>query len=211
MIVVLISTRKLLPKSDRLIEKGTTLPDPVKNPSAFPATINITVLLMSSIALISVWTRTFYGTWLQQLLCHWATLMIHTLCPISTLNQQLTNLEHTHIRCPFQYERCTVKGGDCASGSHSFKEITFRTDEWTKQLLRLKRWVISGNPEQWMVFHSLWWMVIVIKCSYLFQLFDFSCLLVQYLLFFFENLFFFDDFDWEIKVHWQLASKLALP
>ena len=32
---------------------GITFSDPVKNPSAFPATINITVLLMSSIPLLS--------------------------------------------------------------------------------------------------------------------------------------------------------------
>ena len=41
------------------------------------------------------WTRTIYGTWFQQLLCHSITLMIDTLFPISTLNQQLTNLEQT--------------------------------------------------------------------------------------------------------------------
>ena len=44
---------KLLQKSDRSIENGITYRDPVKNPNAFPATINIPVLLMSSIALIS--------------------------------------------------------------------------------------------------------------------------------------------------------------
>ena len=40
-------------KSDRSSENGITFPDPVKNPNAFPATINIPVLLMSSIAVIS--------------------------------------------------------------------------------------------------------------------------------------------------------------
>ncbi len=40
-------------KSERSSENGITIPDPVKNPSAFPATINIPFLLMSSIALIS--------------------------------------------------------------------------------------------------------------------------------------------------------------
>ena len=44
-------------------------------------------------------------TWFQQLLCHSATLMIHTLCSISTVNQQLNNLEQTHIRCSLHYER----------------------------------------------------------------------------------------------------------
>ena len=118
--LVWLSTREFLQKSDTLIQKGSTFPDHVNNPSAFPAAINITVLLMSSIALISVWTRTFYGTWLQQLLCHSTTLMIHTLCPISTLNQQLTNLKLTHIRCSLHCGRSTVKRRDCASASHSF-------------------------------------------------------------------------------------------
>ena len=48
-----------------------------------------------------------------------------TLCPISTLNQQLTNLEQTHIRCSFHCERSTVKGRDCASALHSFQELFF--------------------------------------------------------------------------------------
>ena len=41
------------PTKIRQINQGMTFPDPVKNPSAFPATINMSVLLMSSIALIS--------------------------------------------------------------------------------------------------------------------------------------------------------------
>ena len=94
--------------------------------------------------------------------------------------------EQTHIRCCLDCERWTVEGRDCATALHSFKEIIYRTDEWTKQLLRLKSWVVSGSPEQWMEFRRLWWTVIVFKCSYLFQLFDFLCLLVIYLLFF-EN------------------------
>ena len=40
-------------KSDRSTENGITFPDPVKNPSAFPVTIVITVLLMSRITLLS--------------------------------------------------------------------------------------------------------------------------------------------------------------
>ena len=87
---------KLLQKSERSTEIGITFPDPVKNPSAFPVMIGITVSLMSSITLTSFWTRTIYWTWFQQLLCHSITLMIDTLCPINTLNQQLTNLEQTH-------------------------------------------------------------------------------------------------------------------
>ena len=170
-------------------------PDPVKNPSAVPATINITILLMSSIRLISFWTRTIGRTWFQQLLCHSTTLMIDTLCPISTSNQQLTNLEQTHIRCSIQCERWTVKGRDCASALHSFKEISYRKDEWTKYLLRLKSWVFSANPEQWMELRHLWWTVNIINYSHLFQLFDFYCLLVQYLFFFWKLSRFFPFFD----------------
>ena len=48
--------------------------------------------------------RTNYGTWFQQVLCHSSTLMIHTLCSISNLNQQLNNLEQTHIRCSLHCE-----------------------------------------------------------------------------------------------------------
>ena len=161
----------------------------MEKPNAFPATINIPVLLTSSIHLISFWTRTIYRTWFQQLLCHSTTLRIQTLYSISTLDQQLTILEQIHIRCSLHCERWTVKGMDCASSLQSFSKITYRTDEWTRQLLRLKSWVISGSPDQWMEFPRLWWTVIVFKCSYLFQLFDFSCLLVQLLLFF-ENLLF---------------------
>ena len=120
--MALRSSVKLLQKSDRSIENGITFPDPVKNPNAFPATINIPVFLMRSIALKSFWTRTIYGTWFQQLSCHTATLMIHTLCSISTLNQQLNNLEHTHIRCFLHYERWSVKGRNCVSALHSFKK-----------------------------------------------------------------------------------------
>ena len=172
------------------------------------------LLLKSSIALISFWTRTVYWTRFQQLLCHSTTLMIHTLCSISTLNQQLNNLEKNHIRCSLHCERWTVKGINCASALHSFKEITYRTDEWTKQLLRFQSWVISGSPEQWMEFQRLWWTVSVFKCSYLFQFFDFFCVLVQYLFFFgkFTLLFlFFDDFEWEVKVHWQVPCMVTLP
>ena len=53
LIVVLRSSLKLLQKSDRSTENGITSPDPVKNPNAFPAAINIPAVLMSSIVLIS--------------------------------------------------------------------------------------------------------------------------------------------------------------
>ena len=111
-------------KIRQINRERNTYPDPVKNPIAFPATINIPILFMSSIALISFWTRIVYGAWFQQLLCHSATLMIHTLRSTSTRNQQLNNLEQTLDRCSFHYERWTVKARDCASALHSFKEIT---------------------------------------------------------------------------------------
>ena len=185
-----------------------------EKPNAFPATINIPFLLMSSIDLISFWTRTIYETLLQQLLCHSATPMIHTLCSIRTLNQQLNNLEQTQIRCSLHYERWTVKGRDCASALHSFKEITYRTDEWTKQLLMLKSWVISGSREQWMELHRLWWTVIVFKCSYLFHLFDFCCLAGAKFVVFLENLpflfLFFDDFESAVKINRHFLCKVTL-
>ena len=86
LIVVSLFTLKILQKPARSTENGITFPDPVKNPSEFPVKICITVLLTSSITLISLLTRTIYGTWFQQTLCHSVTLMIDTLCPISTLN-----------------------------------------------------------------------------------------------------------------------------
>ena len=214
LIVVLLSTLKLLQKLNRSNENRSSFPDPVKNPSAFAAAINLTVVLVSSIALTPFWTRTISGTWFQQLLCHSTTLMIDTLCPISFFNQQLTYLKQSHIRCSLHCERWERKGRDCALALHSFKEITYRPDEWTRQLLRLKSWVISGNPEQWMESRRLWRTVVVIKCSCLFHLFHFYSLLVQYLMFFEKLLFFrfpfLDDFEWEVKIHWELLRKVTL-
>ena len=140
-----------------------------ENSISFPVTFGITVSLMRSITLISFWTRTIYETWFQQIFCQSITLMIDTLSPISTLNQQFTSLEQSHIRRSLHCEGWTVKGRDCASALHSFNEITYQTGEWTKELLRLKSWVISGNPERRMDFRRLWWMVIVFKCSHLFH------------------------------------------
>ena len=67
--IVILSTFKFQEKSNRSTDNGITFPDLVKNSSASPATINITVLLISSLPVISFWTRTIYGTWFQQLLC----------------------------------------------------------------------------------------------------------------------------------------------
>ena len=168
---------------------------------------------MNSISLISFWRHTTYGTWFQQLICHRNTLIIETLCSIRALNHQLTNLEQTQIRCSLHCEWWTVKWRDCASALHSFREFTYLTDVWTKQLLRLKSWVISGNPEQWMEFIRLWWTVIVFKYRYLFHLFDLYCLLVQYSVCFWKLPFLFafsDEFVWDAKVQRQLLGEVTL-
>ena len=140
----------------------------------------------------------------------------HTNDRDSMSNQypQLTNLEQTLIRCSLHCEPSTVKGRDCASALDFFKEITYRTDEWTKQLLRLKTWVNSGIPEQGVDFRRLWWTVIVFKCSYFFQLYDFYCLLIQYY-FFSRKLTFFCSFLWWLwvrcKIHRQLSCNVTFP
>ena len=46
-----------------------------------------------------------------------------------------------------------------------FPRKTYRTDEWSKQLLRFKSFGVSGKPEQWMEFCRLWWSVVELKCS----------------------------------------------
>ena len=210
LIVVLLSSMKLLQKSDRSNENGIAFPDPVRNVKAFPVTVNITVLLMSSKTLMSFWTYTIYGKWFQQLLCHSTELMMDNLCTISTLNHQLIKLEQTHMRCSLHCERWTVKGRDCASDLHSFKEIIYQTDKWTKQLLRLKCWVISENPEQWMELHHLWRTVIVFNCSFLLELFDFYCLLQQYLLFSYLKFTFFVPFLWWLWVRSKSSSTASI-
>ena len=209
--MALRSSLKLLHKSDRSTENGITFPDPVKNPNAFPATINIPVLLMQQHS-SNIFLNP-YNLWDMVPAALMSLSHTNDTCSIGTLNQKPNNLEWTHIRCSLHCERWTVKGRDCASALHSFKKITYRTDEWTKQLLRLKSWVISGSPEHWMELHRLWWTVIVSKCSYLFHLFDFYCLLVKILLFFrkFTFLFpFFDNFEWATKVHCNFLCKVTL-
>ena len=99
------------------------------------------------------------------------------------------------------------------SALRSFKEIIYRTDEWTKQLLRLKNWVISGNLEQWMEFRRLWWTVIAFMCSYLFQPYWFLLFAGALFVVFEKLLFLFlsvHDFEWEVKVHWQTLFKVIL-
>ena len=88
------------------------------------------------------------------------TLLNHTNHWYSMSNQYLQSAAHQprtdSYPVFFHCERWTVKERDCASASRSFEEITYRTGEWTRQLLRLKSSVISGNPEQWMEFRRLW-------------------------------------------------------
>ena len=129
MIAVLRSSLKLLQKSDISTDNGITFPDPVKNPKAIPVTTNIPVPLMSSIALITFWTHTIYGTWFQQFLYHSTTLMIYTLCSISTLNQQLNNLEQTHVGCSLHCERWTVEKEIRLRVSFAFFQRNYLPDE----------------------------------------------------------------------------------
>ena len=63
--------------------------------------------------------------------------------------QPTTNQARTDSNPVFSsLRRMDSKRRDCASALHSFNEITYQTDEWTKQLLGLKSWVISVNQEQ---------------------------------------------------------------
>ena len=127
---------------------------------------------------------------------------------MSNQYQQLTNLQQTHIRYSLHCERWIAERKDCASALHSFKEITYRTNEWTKQLPRLKSWVISGDPEQWLKFRCLWWNVIVFKCRHLFYLFDFYCMVVQHL--FFLKIYFFVPFLWWLWVRSTSSSTTSM-
>ena len=193
LIVVLLFTLKLLQKSDGSTENRCKIPDLSKNPSALSATINITVLIMSSISLKYFPTFKNNGEWFQQLLCQTTTLMIEALCPITTLNQLLTNLEDSY---PMFYALWTMESKRKGLRVSSAFFQSNSTVEWTKQLLRFKSWVISGSREQRMEFRRLWWFVVLIKYSFLFQLFDFYCLLVQYLLFIFKTLLFCSFLRW---------------
>ena len=67
--------------------------DPVKTPSAPQVTINIIVFSMKMITLLSFWVSTFYGTYIQKLLCHSAKPLLGSLRPIIVLKHQLTYLK----------------------------------------------------------------------------------------------------------------------
>ena len=82
-----------------------------------------------------------------------------------------------------------MKGRGCASALHVFKRITHRRDVWTKQVLRLKSWVIVGSSDQWMEFLRFCWTVCLsfFLFGFLFSLFHFYCLLVQCSIDFFKH------------------------
>ena len=115
---------KLLQKSDKPTDTGWKFLNPVKNANAMQVSINLTVLLTRSILLISFWTRKTCKTWMQLLLTQSDTLMIVTLCPISSLKQQFDNLELTYTRYSLYCEQLTVQGMDCTSLLHSFRKVT---------------------------------------------------------------------------------------
>ena len=125
-----------------------TCADPMKNPIVFQASINMTVLLMSNIPLRSSWIQTKYRTWSRQLLCHSTTLIIEILCPISTLNQQFTNIEQTHIQCSLHSERWKVACKDWASAlhypPHGRVSETVATDKELTDLWKLEK--MDGIP-----------------------------------------------------------------
>ena len=129
LILVLLCILKHQQNPDTSTAIGKTLPDPVENPCVFRKTINITVLLVSTITLIYFSKRTNHWTWIHRLLCHATTQLKGALYPLNTLIQQLTNLEQTYVRCSLHCDRWSVKGRDCASILHLFKKVTYRKDE----------------------------------------------------------------------------------
>ena len=154
---------------------------------------------MSSIALSFFWPRTFYGTCLQQLLRHSTTIMIDTLYLISTLNQQLTNLEQTHIRCSLHCERWTVKGKDCASALRSFQRNYLPDGRVNETVATVKELSGLWSPGQWMELHLLWWTVFVSKCRLFVSLVWF--LLVAGVIFVvFSKIYLFVPFLWRFWV-----------
>ena len=115
------------------------------------------------------------------------------------------------------FQRWTVKWKHCASTLHSFRELSYRTDQWTKQLLRLNSLEIIRSPEQCMDFRRLWLNVIVFMCSSLIRLFQFFCCCCNISVFvvFFSKIYpflflFLDDSEWVVRVHRQFLSKVTL-
>ena len=187
LIVVLLSTRKLLQKTRRIDREGNCICRSCEEPKCIPS--NDQHICSNDEQHSSYIYLNPYILWdlapaaLMSLNPTNDTYSLSNHYTQPTIRQSRTNSYSVFFSLRTMYK----KGRDCASAWHSFEETTYRTDEWTKQLLRLKIWVISGSPEQWMEFRRLWWPVIVFKCGCLFQLFDFYCLLLQFV---FENLLF---------------------
>ena len=96
-------------KIRQITRERNYIPRYCEKPKGIPSNDHHNYFFLSSITLISFRTHTNHGTWFQRLLCHPNTLMINTLCPVSTINHQFTNLEQTHFRCSLHCERWTVK------------------------------------------------------------------------------------------------------
>ena len=182
--MVLLSTLKLLRKSDRSTENWTAFPDLVKNPSAFPSPINITVLLMSSIPVKSFWIRAINGARFQQLLCHSTTLVIETLS--SPYPQPTPHQPRTDSYLVFSSLRTIDSERKGLHVSFSFFQKNYLPDGRVRETVatveELSDFWKSG-AQQWMHFCRLWWVVIVHMCNFLFQLFDIYSSQVQNLLF----------------------------
>ena len=175
MFVALISTPKHLQKSTISIQNGKLFPDPVENPIVsqltIPSTNYSTEEGHTTTIFLNPYTHTLYGTKKE------AALMTlnNTTDRDSTSNQYPQTTTHQSWRdlnpvFPSMWPMGSNRR-ESASALASFKKTTYWTDEWTRQLLPLKRksWEIFGIPEQGMRFHGLWWTVVVFfNCSYLF-------------------------------------------
>ena len=128
---------------------------------------------------IFFWTPRIFGMWIQQLLHHSTTPLIGIfLRPFIDLKKQFTILSR-HIWCSPHCDRCTLKEGGCVSPLNSLRRITYSTDEWTKQMLRLKSWELLGILEPLMKFLRLWCAVVVLKWNHFLWVLQIYCLLVQ--------------------------------
>ena len=169
---------------------------------------------MRSITQLSFWARTNIGNRARSpydLQPHyWYGLYVQSV-PLN--NNQPT--QKNKLSAVFFSAMMYSKKRDCASVLHTFKQTTYWIEEWQKQLLQLKSGMFVGCPEQWREFHCLCWTVFVFKSSYLFffvwlLLFarSMSMLFLNNCLFLF---LFFEDFEWEVKLHQLLLCKVTLP
>ena len=156
LVVVLLTTLNVIEKSNLSTEDWQNSPDLVKTSVASQVTINLTVLSMRSVPLTSFQTLVYSGLWIQQLPGNSTALQLRIQWPFSIFKAQLTNLKQNHNRYPFHYDRMIVKRKKVRVCFTFCKEITYRTDDLTKQLLRLQNWVICGKTEQKMEIISFW-------------------------------------------------------